>query len=349
LTTNTYYRCVITSNGVSANSNYTTVNVYPQLIGGSITPNGGQIAYNGSSGTMTLGSVSGGNGAYSYQWQSSPNGSVWTNISGATATTYAASNIKTSTYYRVVVSSNGASANSGSVLYTVNTADDLNYIRTREILKPLVTDMTTANGLTSNADVHQTTQYFDGLGRLMQTVSKQSTPAGADAVATTAYDPYGREATKYLPYASVFNDGFYKINASTEQNSFNTGQFPGEQYYYSSIVFEASPLNRPLTTYAPGTSWVGSSRGIGQQYLFNQTSDSVRIWDIALAPGSIPRTDSIYRPGTLSKIQTTDEAGHSVIAYKDKDNRTVLKKIQVAASPGTGHMGWLCSFCTTNS
>ncbi|HVY74704.1 MAG TPA: DUF6443 domain-containing protein [Puia sp.] len=349
LTVTTYYQLEVTSNGVVTYSTVGAVNVYPQLAGGSISPNGGQIGLGGSTGTMTLSGVSGGNGTYTYQWQSSPNGSTWTTIGGATATTYSAANVTISTYYHVVVTSNGASANSASVLFTVNTADNLNYIRTREILKPLVTDIATANGLTSNQDAHQTTQYFDGLGRLMQTVSKQSTPAGQDEVAMTVYDQYGREATKYLPYVSELNDGFYKLNASADQSSFNTAQFPGEQYYYSNISFEASPLNRPLVTYAPGINWVGASRGVTQQYLFNQTSDSVRIWDIAAASGSIPRTDSMYRPGALSKMQTTDEAGHLVIEYNDKNNRTVLKKVQLATSPGTAHVGWLNTYYVYDS
>jgi hypothetical protein len=58
-----------------------------------------------------------------YQWQSSPDNSTWTNIGGATASTYPLNNIPASlngTYYRVVVS--GAcppSVNSASALLTV--------------------------------------------------------------------------------------------------------------------------------------------------------------------------------------------------------------------------------------
>ncbi|MBO2008875.1 GEVED domain-containing protein [Hymenobacter negativus] len=40
---------------------------------------------------------------YTYQWQSSPNGTTWTNISGATSSTYTATGQTAATYYRALV------------------------------------------------------------------------------------------------------------------------------------------------------------------------------------------------------------------------------------------------------
>ncbi|HLP56873.1 MAG TPA: T9SS type A sorting domain-containing protein [Fluviicola sp.] len=53
----------------------------------------------------------------SYQWQSSPNNSTWTNIAGATSATYVATN-SANTYYRLVTtcSNSGLSANGASTL-----------------------------------------------------------------------------------------------------------------------------------------------------------------------------------------------------------------------------------------
>ena len=84
ITAKTYYRANVPSNGSTYPANYATVNVYPQIIGGDISPASATINYNTAPGTLTLSGVSGGNGAYSYQWQSSPDGSNWTNISGGT-------------------------------------------------------------------------------------------------------------------------------------------------------------------------------------------------------------------------------------------------------------------------
>ncbi|MFM9947441.1 MAG: hypothetical protein ACKV1O_05840, partial [Saprospiraceae bacterium] len=70
--------------------------------------------------TTTLGSIS-------YQWQSSPNGSTWTNISGATSASYTTPALTTTTHYRVNVGSNGAGCptiSSNAAIVTV-TADPI--------------------------------------------------------------------------------------------------------------------------------------------------------------------------------------------------------------------------------
>jgi hypothetical protein len=107
-----------------------------------------------------------------------------------------------------------------------------------------VTDTATANALTSPYDVQQTTAYFDGLGRPVQTVDMQASPLGNDMVTMQAYDGYGREATHYLPYTSSSGNGNYKTDPTSEQTTFNAAQFPGDQYYYGQTAFEPSPLGR---------------------------------------------------------------------------------------------------------
>lgn len=88
---------------------------------GSVTAGANPICA-GTSTTLTLGGASAG-GGITYQWQSSPNGSTWTSIAGATNLTYNTPvSLGTSTYYRAVVTcpSSGMSANTASFLETVN-------------------------------------------------------------------------------------------------------------------------------------------------------------------------------------------------------------------------------------
>jgi hypothetical protein len=54
-----------------------------------------------------------------YQWQSSPDNITWTNISGATSSTYNVT-VTANTYYRCVVSCGANSSNSASVYLTIN-------------------------------------------------------------------------------------------------------------------------------------------------------------------------------------------------------------------------------------
>jgi len=346
LTATTYYRVAVTSNGVTAYSSPGAINVYPQLKGGIITPASINIFSGGNPGGLDCSPATGGNTVYAYQWQSSTDGINFpTNISGATSLTYSPGILTSNIWYRLMVSSNGVTAYSNtSKISIVSGSPDVNFIRVRNILKVGVTDSATAASLTSPYDVSQTTQYLDGLGRQIQTVAMQQSPLMKDLVSFIQYDGFGRESYKFLPYPASTNDGNYKPTAVSDQYNFNVGQFPGEQYYYGQVNYEPSPLNRVLSSMSPGLSWQGSAKGVQAQYLLNAVSDSVRVWVIGNPAGSIPTTATTYPSGTLYKNVSIDEAGHQLVEYKDISGNVLLKKVQLAVTPGTAHAGWLCTY-----
>ncbi len=347
ITATTYYREVVSSNGAVAYSSSAVVNVYPQVRAGTITPTNPVITSGTSPGELTGTPATGGgcSGIYSYQWYSSTDGNSFNAISGAVSLSYTPPTLTANTWYLRQVICNGVYVNTDVCNVTIsNGTPDMNFVMERSILKAGVTDSATAAGLTSPYDVSQVTQFFDGLGRVVQTVSKQMTPLQNDMVSTNVYDNYGRETVKYLPYPASTNDGNYKATALSDQFNFNAVQYPGEQFYYSEINFENSPLNRALSTYAPGINWAGSSKGVNEVHLANQVSDSVRIWNIAYPIGSIPVSTSMYAAGTLNKTVSTDEMGNQVVEYNDETGHLVLKKVQASTNPGTAHVGWLCTY-----
>ena len=347
ITSNTWYEVVQTSNGVQVTSAAVEAIVNPQVIPGVITPAFQTITSGTSPDTLTSTEASGGtcSGSFSYQWQSSPNNSTWTNVSGATSLLYEPGTLTSTTYYRVLVKCSTDTEYTGSAEVAVgSTSPSLNFIKLRNILKPGVTDTVTADGLTSPFDVAQTTQYYDNTGALIQAVARQASPLQNDQVTPIVYDNFGRTLVQYLPYTASTNDGNYKPTAFTDQVNFNAAQFPGENYYYSQMTYEASPLNRPLEGFAPGASWVGNNTGVSGQYLINTASDSVQIWSISSAQMSLPADGGTYQPGQLFKEVTTDEQGHQSVVYKDKLGKTILTKIQQSGSPSPGHTGWICTY-----
>ena len=221
---------------------------------------------------------------------------------------------------------------------------NINYVQSWDILRPGIPSISAAAGLSSPYDAAKATQFFDGIGRKVQTVAMQQTPMQKDLVSYNVYDPLGRETTKYLPYAASTSDGGYKTTAAQDQLTFNTAQFPNEQYFYSQASMEPSPLGRPANIYAPGTNWVGSGRPTTVQYLSNTVSDSVRFWTVPFAQGSIPTSPKTYAPGTLYKKVAIDESKDTVAEYTDLMGRTVLKKVQGGAITGPAHVGWLCTY-----
>ena len=347
LTSTIYYQVAVTSNSQTLYTSSVSVFVNPQLLPGVISPTYIPITTGTSPGilTGTTASFGGCGGSYSYQWMYSTNGTTYNPIPGATSQNYTPGALSANFWGMRKVTCGTAVAYSDTIqVVIVSGTPDINFIRVRDITKAGVLDSAAASALTSNYDVAQTSQYFDGLGRQIQTVGMQQSPLQKDLVSLNVYDPLGREAQKYMPYVATTTDGNYKPTALADGTNFNMGQYLGENYYYSQTAYEPSPLNRVAASYAPGNSWIGSARGIGAQYSVNTVADSVRYWKIAFAPGSLPTTTSTYAPGTLYENTTTDEAGHSVIEYKDIEGKVVLKKVQLAATPGTAHAGWLCTY-----
>jgi RHS repeat-associated protein len=349
LTAPVYYRREATCGPTILSSNIVEVTVYPPLTAGTLIPVPMTVPPGSDPGLLTANPATGGNcsGSYSYQWQQSTDGVNFTTATdSSTGQNYDPGVLTAAGYFRrrVVCGTDTLYTNVASIIIGTAAGGNLNYVRTRTITKPLVTDTVTADGLTSPVDVQQTTQYIDGLGRSVQTVTRQISPLGKDMVLPQVYDPFGRETIHYLPYVSPSSDGNYKPNALAEQNSFNSTQYPGEQFYYGQTDYEASPLNRTLTTYSAGANWVGGGRGIGNAYEANTPQDSVVIWNITAAPGSLPTMAGRYSAGQLYKNVTTDENGQQVIQYKDKEGQVILKKVQLSPTPGTAHIGWLCTY-----
>ncbi|MFM7840156.1 MAG: hypothetical protein ACKO6K_11345, partial [Chitinophagaceae bacterium] len=99
LSATTFYRAVISNGACTAFSSTGTVTVNQPSVAGSIS--GATSVCPGTNSTLlTLANATG----TTYQWQSSStlNG-TYANITGATATTYTASNLSANTYYQVVV------------------------------------------------------------------------------------------------------------------------------------------------------------------------------------------------------------------------------------------------------
>jgi YD repeat-containing protein len=254
----------------------------------------------------------------------------------------------------------------------------VNSIKIWEAAKPGLTPATIqAQGFEA---VKQTAQYFDGLGRPLQTVARQGSqnsfgPA-VDVVSAHVYDPLGREALQYLPFNAnsaggntSLSDGAFKPNAFAQQQAFMQQQYggQGETFFYGQTEFEPSPLNRPLKTMAPGNSWVGApamaggtqGRGVATGYWHNSAADSVRLWEVGPPSTGTGPFGTYSSPGTypadrLAKTVVTDEHGKQVIEFKNSSGQVVLKKVQltaVADTPansgiggGRGHTGWLCTY-----
>ena len=196
----------------------------------------------------------------------------WYPVSGANALSYDPGALNTAIYVKMAVNSNGVTAFSNVISIGIaiasnspgkdtllagsspivaipgyNSGDSLNFIKTRIITKPGVSDTVTSDGLIGAYDAHQTTQYYDGLGRSMQTVDKQASPTQTDMISTEFYDGFGRVVQKYLPYSDNQSTGTFRTDAAVQQPAFYNTYFNNkENYYYSNTTYESSALDRKI-------------------------------------------------------------------------------------------------------
>ena len=188
----------------------------------------------------------------------------------------------------------------------------------------------------------------------------RSTPNTKDAVQPLRYDEIGREAYKYLPYASSEDNGYYKLDAlldplTTEVDPldiYRSGKHyefyqteekvAHDDFPYSVTVFEPSPLSRILEQGAPGTPWQPDnnhdyestdSKTIKQKYECNGLDEVLKwtyiypteIYSFGLVNATsdqTPTTPNYYNPEELFKKRTKDEDGHEVIEYVDQEGKT---------------------------
>jgi RHS repeat-associated protein len=199
-------------------------------------------------------------------------------------------------------------------------------------------------------------QYFDGLGRPIQSIQVKAGGNKENIIQHMEYDQYGRQVKNFLPYATngpvtvdplnVVVDPVQGINTYYQTN-YGADFSPGILNPYSETEFENSPLNRPFKQAAPGADWA-MSRGheVKMDYQTNSTSDGVRIFGVNFNNYSTasPTNDlgkyeptlvyeGLYGIGQLYKNIVKDENwapssvnDHTVEEFTDKSGKVILKR-----------------------
>jgi RHS repeat-associated protein len=213
-----------------------------------------------------------------------------------------------------------------SILDSFSQSSNHNYIYQNVPQVPVsnVSDL----GSLSTAQNFQSIQYFDGLGRLVQTVKKEHSPSGKDFIQPVEYDNFGRDSIEYLPYTDYTQPGGgYYGNYNSAQHSFYTSPPTGvvsSTKPTSRNVFDNSPLNQVIEKGFAGEDWQvwGSHHTLRTENTNNQSGDSVRLW--VWNESGFPNSSDNYPAGTLYKVITLDENADTTVEYTDKIGHTIL-------------------------
>ena len=196
-------------------------------------------------------------------------------------------------------------------------SQDQNYIRTRTMTNEAGTEYI------------ETIQYFDGLGRPVETVQKGITPNKADLVSLLEYDAFGRESNAWLPGVAAGNNGAFIADPKAKIKA----SYGNDTNPYARTDYEASPLNRPEKQFGPGQNWHANGKGVKTEYLTNATSGELSCACYGItSDGKLKKTGN-YGAGQLYVVKTTDEDGCVSYEFTDKLGQVVLTRQMSGANP----------------
>ena len=198
-----------------------------------------------------------------------------------------------------------------SCSYSYGSSAGSNRIRTRDYLGA------------DAASFKETNTYHDLLGRPVETVMTAASPAGKDIVFLNEYDDFGRPYSKYRPVPVATSAGGYadpsRISAA---NSF----YNWEVYAFSKTLYEASPLDRPVEEYGPGSPWHTRGKSMKTAYLVNEDSGLLSCSGYLVESDTSLTCVGTLPSGNLNVVKVTDEDGNVSLTFTDKLGRKALER-----------------------
>ncbi|WP_172276984.1 DUF6443 domain-containing protein [Chryseobacterium sp. LAM-KRS1] len=169
----------------------------------------------------------------------------------------------------------------------------------------------------------ETVEYFDGLGRPVQTIAIKATPLGRDVVTPIEYNPLGKQVKDYLPIPQPgTQDG--AIYGNPLDNASAAGY--GNEKIYSEKIYDNVYTNRVKQVISVGTAWAQKPIDMGYDTNINGEVKKYTITTNWLEN----RTDSgialsgNYAANQLMKTTITDEDLNTTTEFKNGEGKTVL-------------------------
>ena len=248
----------------------------------------------GTTASLSLTSSSG-----AIQWQSSPNNSTWTNISGATAASYTTPALTTTTYYRAVVTSGSCTpANSNVLTITISNNQPFG----------------NALALNGTGKIQFASQAQSAVGANFTVEAWVNVPSSATNIQTILSNSAG------IGQGAGFRFGINRWNTNNGFMVFEGGSTFIESpvgitknvWQHVAVVVNGSVISFYINGVLVGTA-TGSFPALSStvltlgsfsdnQYLFNGSMDEVRLWNVSKTQQEI--LASMYTPlsGTESSL-----------------------------------------------
>ena len=176
----------------------------------------------------------------------------------------------------------------------------------------------------SGTSYRETTEFYDGLGRKVETVSKGQAPNGGDIVTMTEYDAINRPVKEWLPTVFPCTESHIDrdLFINTHRNYYENDNTPFSLTEYDGIM-----PNRFLKRFGPGDQWLNNDKCINQEYTSNSSSSPFDCLRYTVEnDGMVLKCNGNYHDNELYVIKTKDEDKNISYTFTDKEGRLLLKR-----------------------
>jgi RHS repeat-associated protein len=209
---------------------------------------------------------------------------------------------------------------------------DRNYIKQTDLL--VEEDSISDIGLLQDGEKLVTIQYFDGLGRLIQSNNYHQSSYRNDIIQHIEYDEAGRQKFSYLPFSNN-SEGNYDSDAYNHLQQFYSSSssdptVPITGVPFGETEFDDSPLNRIMKQGYPGESWQLGKHPQQFDYSSNQ-SDNIILFEVNEQTLQF-QGQGFYDDHSLYVTRTLDENNNPSATYKDKQGRVVVQESEISGT-----------------
>ena len=203
-----------------------------------------------------------------------------------------------------------------------------------------VTVLTSRDG--GEMSMMTTVTWLDDFGREESVHQVGFTPSHKTLVSLTEYDGHGRVSKRWLPALATpqraILPGLHTVtylDAHVRPEDIMPGSSEanlGDGAPYSEVIYDGSPLDRPLMEYGSGEVWRQAGRGILSEHMGNSAGDERLVCHRIEVQASkndtsfVISSEGLYPDGSLKVVSVTDEDGKETLTFTDRHGREILSR-----------------------